>query len=415
MIGKIIERLQANEEKIEGWFRERFRIHRPPLYSSVDIRNSHHKIAVVDTNAFPAGFNNLCPKYTEQLTLAFRDYLDRYYPQASKILLLPEVHTRNPYYLDNVKKLTSALEGAGREVRVGTLDPEIRSEQAAVKATKGEVMMHRLERKENKLGTSDFWPDLIVSNNDFSSGVPEILQGLDLPVAPSPQLGWNRRRKHRHFRIMNGLVDEFGALVGIDPWCISTYVSWAGKVDFMDKASREKVAAEVEEQIPYIRAEYSCRGINEEPLVFIKNDAGTYGMAVMTARSGDDVRRAARKTRVKMGTGKGRVPVTEVLIQEGIPTRDCMEDSPMEPVIYMVGDRPVGGFYRLHRERTELENLNVKGMEFHRLCFHQVSERHPESLDDRCEDAASLLLVYGTLGRIAALAMSMELEELEDG
>ena len=31
-----------------------------PLYSSMDIRINPHKTTVVDTNLFPAGFNNLC-------------------------------------------------------------------------------------------------------------------------------------------------------------------------------------------------------------------------------------------------------------------------------------------------------------------------------------------------------------------
>ena len=94
------------------------------------------------------------------------------------------------------------------------------------------------------------------------------------------------------------------------------------------------------------------------------------------------MRTAKRKTRVKMGTGKGRTPV--------------------------------GGFYRLHKSRSESENLNVRGMEFHRLCFHQVSEKKPEKLDDRCEDAGQLLNVYGTLGKIAVLAVAIEMKELEE-
>ena len=137
-------------------------------------------------------------------------------------------------------------------------------------------------------------------------------------------------------------------------------------------------------------------------------------MAIMKAESGNEVREARRKTRVKMKTGKGRRPVSDVFLQEGIPTRDSFEGSPMEPVIYMVGDRPVGGFYRLHRGRSESDNLNVRGMEFKRLCFHKVAEKRPESLDDACEDSTSLLLVYGTMARLAALALGMEMKEIEE-
>ena len=36
--------------------------HTPPFYSSVDLRNAGFKLAPVDTNLFPGGFNNLKPE-----------------------------------------------------------------------------------------------------------------------------------------------------------------------------------------------------------------------------------------------------------------------------------------------------------------------------------------------------------------
>ena len=44
---------------IERWFRMEWQEHTPPFYSSVDIRNAGFKMAPVDTNLFPGGFNNL--------------------------------------------------------------------------------------------------------------------------------------------------------------------------------------------------------------------------------------------------------------------------------------------------------------------------------------------------------------------
>ena len=48
-----------NHNSIETWFRRQWIKYPPPFYSSIDIRNSGLKIAPVDTNLFPAGFNNL--------------------------------------------------------------------------------------------------------------------------------------------------------------------------------------------------------------------------------------------------------------------------------------------------------------------------------------------------------------------
>ena len=44
---------------IEHWFRRQWMEHNAPFYSSVDLRNSGFKLAPVDTNLFPGGFNNL--------------------------------------------------------------------------------------------------------------------------------------------------------------------------------------------------------------------------------------------------------------------------------------------------------------------------------------------------------------------
>ena len=48
-----------NQTTIESWFRNAWRDVQIPFYASVDIRNSGYKIAPVDTNLFPSGFNNL--------------------------------------------------------------------------------------------------------------------------------------------------------------------------------------------------------------------------------------------------------------------------------------------------------------------------------------------------------------------
>ena len=44
---------------IERWFRLEWMEHTPPFYSSVDIRNAGFKLAPVDTNLYPGGWNNL--------------------------------------------------------------------------------------------------------------------------------------------------------------------------------------------------------------------------------------------------------------------------------------------------------------------------------------------------------------------
>lgn len=45
--------------EIERWFRGQWQEHTPPFYGSVDLRNAGFKLAPVDMNLFPGGFNNL--------------------------------------------------------------------------------------------------------------------------------------------------------------------------------------------------------------------------------------------------------------------------------------------------------------------------------------------------------------------
>ena len=48
---------------IEHWFRTQWLEYSSPFYASVDLRNSGFKLAPVDTNLFPGGFNNLNPAF----------------------------------------------------------------------------------------------------------------------------------------------------------------------------------------------------------------------------------------------------------------------------------------------------------------------------------------------------------------
>ena len=56
-----------------------------PLYSSVDLRFSEHKIAPIDTNVFPAGFNNLSAGFRKNAGKLFREYLFSRYPSAPEL------------------------------------------------------------------------------------------------------------------------------------------------------------------------------------------------------------------------------------------------------------------------------------------------------------------------------------------
>ena len=81
--------LLARAPDIEAWFRAEWLKTTPPFYSSVDLRNAGFKLAPVDTNLFPGGFNNLNPAFEPLCIQALKIAISRVCPTAKGILLVP--------------------------------------------------------------------------------------------------------------------------------------------------------------------------------------------------------------------------------------------------------------------------------------------------------------------------------------
>ncbi|HID00655.1 MAG TPA: glutamate--cysteine ligase, partial [Piscirickettsiaceae bacterium] len=117
--------LLAHQAQIEAWFRQQFRQTPAPFYASVDLRNAGYKLAPVDTNLFPAGFNNLAPELMPLAVQAAQVAVMQACPVADGVLIIPENHTRNTFYLENLKALQNILCAAGYETRIGSLRPDL--------------------------------------------------------------------------------------------------------------------------------------------------------------------------------------------------------------------------------------------------------------------------------------------------
>jgi len=113
---KILDSLPA----IERWFRMEWLEHTPPFYTSVDLRNAGFKLAPVDTNLYPGGWNNLTPEMRPLAVQAAMSAIEKICPEAKNLLLIPENHTRNTFYLTNVARLQKIFLQAGLNVRLGT-------------------------------------------------------------------------------------------------------------------------------------------------------------------------------------------------------------------------------------------------------------------------------------------------------
>jgi glutamate--cysteine ligase len=403
-------RILESSTTVEHWLRGEWQAHVPPFYASVDLRNSGFKLAPVDTNLFPGGFNNLNVQFIPLAVQAAMVAVERVCPDARNLLLIPENHTRNTYYLQNVARLRQILRQAGLNVRIGTLNPDIRSPTELAVPNDHALLLESLVRRDDRLGLADFDPCTILLNNDLSAGVPEILRDVrDQYVLPPLHAGWSVRRKSTHFTCYARVANEFARLLEIDPWLVNPYLARCGEVDFRSRAGEECLASNVAAVLENIRAKYLEYGIKDEPYVVVKADAGTYGMGVMTAKSPDDVRGLNRDARKKMAVVKEGLEVHEVIIQEGVHTFETVNDAVAEPVVYMIDHYVIGGFYRVHTERGRDQNLNAPGMHFEPLAFDNCCAA-PDHFAN-ADATPNLFYAYGVVARLALLAAAIELEE----
>ena len=283
-------RFLAGSTEIEHWFRSQWQEHTPPFYGSVDLRNSGFKLAPVDMNLFPGGFNNLSPAFQSLCVQAAMAAIEKICPDARNLLLVPENHTRNTFYLQNVARLATIMRQAGLNVRIGTINPAITEPTSIEVPDNAPLLMEPLVRNGRRVGLRDFDPCTVLLNNDMSSGVPEILRNLhEQFLLPPLHAGWSVRRKSNHFSAYDDVARDFAQLLKIDPWLINPYFAVCGEVNFHERAGEECLATNVDALLTQIRAKYLEYGIKDDPYVVVKADAGTYGMGVMTARSAEDV------------------------------------------------------------------------------------------------------------------------------
>ncbi len=414
----LAEGIQKNRRSLWEWQMEYARKAPPPFYCSIDLRDSGHKIVPVDSNLYPGGFNNICPEDLRAAPPVFRAQIDaistqRCQPTGKKVLIIPESHTNNIYYIENLYYLHQITQNAGFETRIGWYGPVAPgSEQTPIRLksqTGKELLAHPIRIQDGILSAQDFVPDLILLNNDFSGGYPKPLDCVQQPIFPSHTLGWHSRKKSEHFNNYNRLAREFAEILNIDPWLIQIDTEEVTPVNFDENQGTEEVAQVVDRVLTRTRKAYESHNVNRKPFVFVKNNAGTYGMGIMVAYSADDLRNLNRREKNKMSVGKNKSLIQSVVVQEGVPTATLIDRLAAEPVIYLFGGQLVGGFLRTNSEKTDEGNLNSQGMVFKKLCMSDLRTPHQdEDLDDLKEEPI-LELVYGSIARLSALATGLEL------
>ncbi|WP_326542834.1 glutamate--cysteine ligase [Pseudorhodoferax sp.] len=407
-INELEQRILESMPAIERWFRLEWMEHTPPFYTSVDLRNAGFKLAPVDTDLFPEGFNHLTPQMLPLAVQAAMAAIEKICPEAKNLLLVPDNRCGNTFYLQHLQQMVQIFTQAGLNVRLGSLDPALEAPKRVALPDGSELEVEPLQRVRTRAGLKDFDPCTILLNNDLRGGVPRSLQNLhEQYLLPPLHAAWGVRRKSRHFESYEEVAKKFAKLLGMDPWLINPLHGRCGEVDADTAAGLDCVQAQADAVLAKVRRKFKEYGINEKPFVVVKADAGSRGAGVMTVRDARDI--DATRLQRALARPEGVPGVTEVLIQEGVPTYERINEAVAEPVVCMIDRYVVGGYYRVHASRGSDESLNLPGSSYVPLAFAE-SHHLPHRGAKPGASAPNRFYMYGVIGRLAMLAAAYELE-----
>ena len=398
-INELEQRILDSMPAIERWFRLEWMEHTPPFYSSVDVRNAGFKLAPVDTHLFPGGWNNLTPAMLPLAVQAAMVAIEKICPEAKNLLLIPENNSNNAsntFYLSSIAQLRRIFHMAGLHVRIGSIDPDIK-QNTTVELPNGEsIVLEPVIRSAKRLGLKDFDPCTILLNNELTKGLPGILEELhEQFVLPPLHASGSIRRKSTHYKTYDDVCKRFGKLLGVDPWLINPMFLTCTDVD---------LATTVDTLLAKIKKKYKEYGITDKPFVVVKNNHSSLlekhaGTGVLMLRQSSEL-----TDHKDIASFRG-----ELVVQEGVLTKERMNDAVAEPVVYMMDRYVVGGFYRVHADRGMDENLCSPGSRYVPLAFAEGTELPKPGIKPGAS-APNRFYMYGVIGRLAMLAASYELE-----
>lgn len=404
-INELEQRLLDATPVIERWFRLEWMEHTPPIYAGVAIRNAGFKLAPVGTNLYPEGWHNLSRDTLPLAVQAAQAAIEKICPEAHNLMIVPRSGQLSSFYLANLQRLQHVFTMAGLNVRFGSIDPELTSPQTVQLPDGDTLTLESAQRSRYRVGLKHFDPCTILVNNDLATGAPGILEDLNEQyLLPPLQAGWTVRRRSLHYQCHEELSKRFGKLIGVDPWLFNPLYAACGEIDLRTEEGVEVLRGHVDTLLGRIRRKYKEYGISERPFVVVKTDQAPCGMGIMTVRDANDL-----KHPLAPAAGAVDLPSGEIVLQEGVLTNERVHDAVAEPVVYTIDRYVVGGFYRIHAERGEDENLSSPGARYVPLPF--ASNAHLPRPGTKGEaQPPNRFYMYGVIARLALVAASYELE-----
>ena len=217
MIECLQKLVNKRREDVIEWVKKKREEVTLPIYSSFDIRDNGTKASIVDSNLFPAGFNNLTKESKELASKYFKEFIP-IFCKCKDILIIPEAHTRNLFYLSNLNCLKKILTNAGYNVTLGSIREDVKEILEIDDSNSQPLILEKMKNVNGKIETKSFKKGLLLLNNDFSTQAPELLHKVDYCIAPPLKLSWLHRKKGNHFRHFCGLIEEFSKYMDNSSW-----------------------------------------------------------------------------------------------------------------------------------------------------------------------------------------------------
>jgi glutamate--cysteine ligase len=332
--------------------------------------------------------------------------IEKICPEAKNLLLITEnlnSTADNSIYLSSMTQLCRIFHMAGLNVRIGSIDPEIKQNTTVALPNGESIVLEPVLRSARRLGLKDFDPCTILLNNELTKGLPGILEDLhEQFLLPPLHASGAIRRKSTHYQNYEEVCKRFGKLLGVDPWLINPMHVLCEGVDVSQPDGLDLLVSQVDALLAKIKKKYKEYGIVEKPFVVLKTNHSSLagrGTGVMMVRLGAEVK--SHKELVHF-TG-------EIILQEGVVTKERMNEAVAEPVVYMVDRYVVGGFYRVHADLGADDNLCAPGSRYVPLAFAQSAELPQPGIKPGAS-APNRFYMYGVIARLAMLAASYELE-----
>jgi glutamate--cysteine ligase len=395
-INELEQRVLDSMPAIERWFRLEWMEHTPPFYSCVDVRNAGFKLSAVEMDYTPLAWNNLTEAMLPLAVQAAMAAIEKICPEARNLLIVPDRHIHNTFYLSSLSQLRRVFHMAGLNVRIGSISPDIKK-ATTIELPGGEsITLEPVVRTKGRIGVKDFDPCTILLNNDLRAGVPGILEDLhEQFVLPPLHASASVRSKSTYFKNYEEVSKRFGKLIGVDPWLMYPITDRWEAAASDTPATREALAQRIDAVLAKVKKKYKEYGIKEKAFLVIKADQAGAPLETLTVRDAKGAEHLAANR--------------DLVLQEGVMTNERINDGVAEPVVYMMDRYVVGGFYRVHAERGADQDLCAPGASYVPLAFAE-STQLPQPGVKPGASAPNRFYMYGVLGRLAMLAGSYELE-----